>query len=110
MTIYVSRWEDNSVVSVLSLFLPSQLNNDKAVYPTPQEFSLVTFPNFLKCYVFLCKLAEDVADDLQELLGKWEDSSEAWGVVTLMPSEGGLLVIRGPLPSFFTSSFLCPNG
>ena len=48
------------------------LNNYKGVYPTPYEFSLATFHGFLKCYIFLCKVADHVADGATKVFEEWK--------------------------------------
>jgi len=48
------------------------LNNHKGVYPTPYEFSLATFHGFLKCYIFLCKVADHVADEATKVFEEWK--------------------------------------
>jgi len=58
---------------VLFLFLHFyQLNNNKGVYPTPYTFSLETFCGFLQCYIFLCKVADYAAEEIQKVFDKWE--------------------------------------
>ena len=49
-----------------------QLSNNKGVYPTPYEFSLVTFSDFLRCYIFICKVADHAASEAQEVFVKWK--------------------------------------
>lgn len=41
------------------------------MYPTPYKFSLATFPDFLKCYIFLCKVADYAVAEVIEVLTKW---------------------------------------
>jgi hypothetical protein len=73
LTIYVSRWEeDNTIVCPMPLFIFISANNKKGVYPTPYTFSLATFPEFLKCYIFLCNIADQAAADATEVFNKWE--------------------------------------
>ncbi len=55
----------------IPLFTFISANNDKGVYPTPYKFSLATFPEFLKCYLFLCNLADHAAADATEVFNKW---------------------------------------
>ena len=49
-----------------------QLDNNKGVYPTPYEFSLGKFSDFLKCYIFLCKVADHAASEAREVFIKWK--------------------------------------
>ena len=53
------------------------------VYPTEYVFTLATFPDFLRCYVFLCKVAEDIADEVQELFTQWEGDHRLRGTSKL---------------------------
>jgi hypothetical protein len=46
-------------------------------------FTLATFPNFLRCYVFLCKVAEDIADEVQEVFSQWESNHRLHGTSNL---------------------------
>ena len=72
LRLYVSRWEGGqTVVGAISLFPFYYINNNKGVYPTPYKFSLATFPDFLKCYIFLCKVADYAAAEVIEVLTKW---------------------------------------
>ncbi|KAI0286187.1 hypothetical protein BC826DRAFT_959893 [Russula brevipes] len=45
LKIYASWWEHNTVM----------------IYPTQYQLPLGTFPEFLTCYIFLCKLANHIA-------------------------------------------------
>jgi len=56
LRIYVSRWEEDDTIGV---------------YPTPQRFSLATFPDFLKCYLFLCHIADLAATDAEAAFSSW---------------------------------------
>jgi len=72
LRIYVSRWEDDdTIVRTIPLFTFISANNNKGVYPTPYKFSLATFSEFLKCYLFLCNLADQAAADATKVFEKW---------------------------------------
>jgi hypothetical protein len=72
LTIYVSRWEeDNTIVCTMPLFTFISANNDKVVYPTTHTFSLATFPEFLRCYIFLCNIADHAAANITEVFDEW---------------------------------------
>lgn len=75
LTIYVSRWEQDGfiVCTIYFSFIHFyQLNNNKWVYPTPYQFSLASFPGFLKCYIFLCKLADHIAKEATNVFNAWK--------------------------------------
>lgn len=42
------------------------------MYPTPYKFSLSTFPDFLKCYLFLCRVADHAGSETNKVFVKWE--------------------------------------
>ena len=72
LRIYVSRWEeDNTVVCTRPLSTSISANTNKGVYPTPYRFSLATFPDFLRCYLFLCHIADLAAADATEVFNSW---------------------------------------
>ena len=45
---------------------------NKVVSPTKYCFSLATFPTFLECYMFLCKIADYMAQKFDEVVKKWD--------------------------------------
>ncbi|KAL5483181.1 hypothetical protein ACEPAI_8410 [Sanghuangporus weigelae] len=56
MTMYVSEWEGDEVV----------------VTCTTTSFDLSSFHEFLNCYIFLYRLADRIAEDVQKVFAKWE--------------------------------------
>ena len=72
LTIYVSRWEeDNTIVCTLPLSTFISANNNKGVYPTSLKFSLATFPEFIRGYLFICKIADQATADITEVTNNW---------------------------------------
>jgi len=60
LQIYVSWWEQDTVM----------------IYPTKYSFPLTTFADFLSCYIFLCKLANHVAHEVDEVFQDWENDEQ----------------------------------
>ncbi|OCB91035.1 hypothetical protein A7U60_g1729 [Sanghuangporus baumii] len=56
MRMYVSEWEGDEVV----------------VTRTTTSCELSTFHEFLNCYIFLCRLADRIAEDVQKVFAKWK--------------------------------------
>ena len=67
----------------MPLSISISTNNNKGVYPTPYRFSLATFPDFLKCYLFLCNIADLAAANATEVFNSWgtTDGQEAFRVM-----------------------------
>ena len=49
---------------------------NKVVSPTKYCFSLATFLTFLECYMFLCKIADYMAQKFDEVVKKWDTGDE----------------------------------
>ena len=61
-----------ALLYVVFLFLHLyHINSNKAVYPTPYKFPLATFSEFLKCYIFLCNIADLTTAEATEMFTKW---------------------------------------
>jgi len=41
---------------------------NQVVYPMEPAFSLQTFPDFIHCYIFLCKVADYIAEQVNNLI------------------------------------------
>ena len=50
----------------------SVLNGDKVVVPIQPGFDLDTFPGFVGCYFFLCKVADDLGNEVNRVFEGWE--------------------------------------
>jgi hypothetical protein len=53
------------------------------VYPTKYVFTLATIPDSLRCYLFLYKVAEDIANEVQEVFSQWEGKDRLCGISNL---------------------------
>ena len=73
LTTYCLEWDNGRVVCNCFLFIYNISNiKNKVVSPTKYCFSLATFPSFLKCYMFLCKIADYMAQQFDKVVKKWE--------------------------------------
>src|ERR1700747_402505 len=50
----------------------SVLNGDKVVSPLKSGFPLETFPDFILCYILLCRIADHVAEKVNGVFEKWK--------------------------------------
>ena len=48
------------------------LNGEKVVWPILLTFRLNGLPAFIRCYVFLCKVADYVRDSVDKVFKEWE--------------------------------------
>jgi hypothetical protein len=48
------------------------LNDEKIVFPVAGNFRLDSFPEFLLCYIFLCKVANHIGTEIDRVFGEWE--------------------------------------
>jgi hypothetical protein len=50
----------------------NDLNDEKVVYPVKPYFTLDNFAAFVRCYIFLCKVADYVANEIDNVFKEWE--------------------------------------
>jgi hypothetical protein len=55
-----------------SVLFVSALRGAKVVFPVKPQFVLNTFSSFLRCYMFLCKVAEYVGNEVERVFKEWE--------------------------------------
>jgi len=73
LTMHSSKWVEDQVVSVTFFFRSTSiLNSDKVVSPLKPYFDLDTFPDFIKSYLFLCRVADHIAEGVNIGFQKWE--------------------------------------
>ncbi len=48
------------------------LNGEKVVWPILPIFRLNGFPAFIRCYLFLCKVADYLCDSVDKVFKEWE--------------------------------------
>ena len=51
-------------------------NGGKVVYPSETAFGLETFQTFIECYFFLCKVADHVAEEVNEVFESWNSQND----------------------------------
>jgi hypothetical protein len=76
LKIYASWWDQDTVVCNMALSSSISSNNNKMIYPTQFHLSLANFPEFLTCYIFLCKLANHIAQGVNEVFQDWDNADQ----------------------------------
>jgi len=72
LVMHSSEWVNDKVVSGHYSVCPtSVLDGDKVVVPVEPAFHLDTFLDFIRLYLFLCKIADDSAGNINKVFQKW---------------------------------------
>jgi hypothetical protein len=77
LTMYCSQWDQSSgkivhSISFCSFIVLVLINGEKVVNPVFPDFVLDSFPNFIQCYIFLCKIAEHLGDEVNKVFKEWD--------------------------------------
>lgn len=76
LTMYCSQWEKDDrenekvVRIILSFQVVSVINDEKSVFPVT-HFGLESFPAFVACYIFLCKVANHIGNEIDDVFSEW---------------------------------------
>jgi hypothetical protein len=72
LRVYRSTWVDDKVVRIILISFVSILNDEEFVSQTKPIFELDTFPAFIDCFLFLCRVSNYVSGEVYRTFREWE--------------------------------------